>query len=112
MENWDWTNGLGYTPNRTHRANHGRWLSPDPLAGDISNPQSLNRYAYVMNNPATLNDPSGLGPFDCDQRLKSVACGNDTTMGRLAQSERNSPFCRRVGNQPRQSMLKTDESFK
>jgi RHS repeat-associated protein len=61
MENWDWTNGLGYTPNRTYRANHGRWLSPDPLAGDISNPQSLNRYAYVLNNPATLTDPTGLG---------------------------------------------------
>ena len=60
MENWDWTNGLGYTPSRTYRANHGRWLSPDPLAGDISNPQSLNRYAYALNNPESLNDPLGL----------------------------------------------------
>ncbi|MBZ5544734.1 MAG: RHS repeat-associated core domain-containing protein [Acidobacteriia bacterium] len=34
-----------------------RWLSPDPLAGDIKNPQSLNRYAYAMNNPTTLIDP-------------------------------------------------------
>jgi RHS repeat-associated protein len=38
----------------------GRWLSPDPLAGDILNPQSLNRYAYARNNPTTLTDPSGL----------------------------------------------------
>jgi RHS repeat-associated protein len=37
-----------------------RWLSPDPLAGDISNPQSLNRYAYVLNNPTNLTDPLGL----------------------------------------------------
>ena len=37
-----------------------RWLSPDPLAGDISNPQSLNRYAYVLNNPTNLIDPLGL----------------------------------------------------
>ncbi len=36
------------------------WLSPDPLAGDISNPQSLNRYAYVLNNPTSLTDPLGL----------------------------------------------------
>jgi|GEM_PF-863502 RHS repeat-associated protein len=38
----------------------GRWLSPDPLAGDITNPQSLNRYAYVMNNPTSFVDPPGL----------------------------------------------------
>jgi RHS repeat-associated protein len=37
-----------------------RWLSPDPLAGDILNPQSLNRYAYVLNNPTNLIDPLGL----------------------------------------------------
>ena len=39
----------------------GRWLSPDPLAGDITNPQSLNRYAYVLNNPCNFLDPFGLG---------------------------------------------------
>jgi REP-associated tyrosine transposase len=38
----------------------GRWLSPDALGGDIMNPQSLNRYGYALNNPATLNDPTGL----------------------------------------------------
>ncbi len=34
-----------------------RWLSPDPMAGDIMNPQSLNRYAYVKNNPVNFTDP-------------------------------------------------------
>ena len=38
----------------------GRWMTPDPTGGDVSNPQSLNRYAYVLNNPASLNDPLGL----------------------------------------------------
>lgn len=38
----------------------GRWMSPDPLAGDVSNPQSLKRYAYVLNNPVSNIDPSGL----------------------------------------------------
>jgi RHS repeat-associated protein len=38
----------------------GRWLSPDPMGGDITNPQSLNRYAYVMNNPTGRTDPLGL----------------------------------------------------
>ncbi len=38
------------------------WLGPDPLAGDITNPQSLNRYAYALNNPTTFTDPLGLDP--------------------------------------------------
>jgi RHS repeat-associated protein len=43
----------------------GRWPSPDPaglLAVDPSNPQSWNRYAYVLNNPLALTDPTGMGP--------------------------------------------------
>jgi len=36
-----------------------RWLSPDPLAGDTLNPQSLNRYAYVVNSPTNFIDPLG-----------------------------------------------------
>src|SRR2546425_5263693 len=47
---------------RTYSSGQGRWLSPDPIGGDISNPQSLNRYAYVLNNPASFTDPLGL---DC-----------------------------------------------
>jgi RHS repeat-associated protein len=63
IEGWDWEIGEGVTPNRYYPNYQGRWLSPDPLAGDISNPQSLNRYAYVLNNPTTLTDPTGLS--DC-----------------------------------------------
>jgi RHS repeat-associated protein len=45
---------------RNYEQNLGRWMSPDRLGGDITNPQSLNRYAYVANNPTTLTDPPGL----------------------------------------------------
>ncbi len=45
---------------REHNPSLGRWLTPDPLAGDLTNPQSLNRYAYALNNPTTLIDPFGL----------------------------------------------------
>jgi len=43
----------------------GRWISPDPSganAVDPTNPQSWNRYAYVLNNPLSNVDPLGL---DC-----------------------------------------------
>jgi RHS repeat-associated protein len=57
---------------------HGRWLTPDPLAGDVTNPQSLNRYAYVLNNPTSLNDPLGLESGDCsdpDYAMTHAECG-------------------------------------
>ena len=58
-----------YTLNRYYPPNLGRWLTPDPLAGDISNPQSLNRYAYVTNNPTNFIDPLGLD--GCPQMIES-----------------------------------------
>jgi RHS repeat-associated protein len=50
-------------PFREYHPTQGRWLSPDPAglaAADLTNPQSLNRYAYVLSNPASLVDPTGL----------------------------------------------------
>ena len=47
-------------------AQYGRWISPDPSgrsAVNISNPQSWNRYAYVLNDPMNAIDPLGLD--DC-----------------------------------------------
>jgi RHS repeat-associated protein len=41
----------------------GRWISPDPAglsAADPTNPQTWNRYAYVLNNPLRYIDPLGL----------------------------------------------------
>jgi RHS repeat-associated protein len=37
----------------------GRWLSPDTIVPDPTNPQSLNRYSYVNNRPLNFTDPSG-----------------------------------------------------
>jgi RHS repeat-associated protein len=39
----------------------GRFASVDPLSGSVGNPQSLNRYSYVLNNPIGLVDPFGMG---------------------------------------------------
>ena len=37
----------------------GRFISADPLFQDLSDPQTLNRYSYVRNNPIIYTDPSG-----------------------------------------------------
>lgn len=37
----------------------GRFISPDPYIQFPDNLQSLNRYAYALNNPLSFTDPSG-----------------------------------------------------
>ncbi|MBK9266189.1 MAG: hypothetical protein IPM54_41175 [Polyangiaceae bacterium] len=37
----------------------GRFMTTDPVIADIWNGQSLNRYAYVLNNPLAFVDPTG-----------------------------------------------------
>jgi RHS repeat-associated protein len=46
----------------------GRWMSPDPYNGSYhpGNPQSFNRYSYVMNRPLSRVDPTGMDEMACD----------------------------------------------
>jgi len=37
----------------------GRFVSADTIVPEPGNPQSLNRYAYALNNPVKYTDPSG-----------------------------------------------------
>jgi hypothetical protein len=37
----------------------GRFIQPDTIVPQPGNPQALNRYAYVLNNPLKYTDPSG-----------------------------------------------------
>jgi RHS repeat-associated protein len=45
---------------RYHVVRFGRFNAPDPLAGSLAVPQSLNRYAYVLNDVVNSVDPLGL----------------------------------------------------
>jgi len=49
----------------------GRFMSPDPVAGNRANPQSLNRYTYALNNPLKYIDPTGMivewADSDCEE---------------------------------------------
>jgi hypothetical protein len=44
---------------RWYNPQTGRWISADTIVPDFANPQSLNRYAYVYNNPLRYTDPTG-----------------------------------------------------
>jgi RHS repeat-associated protein len=47
-------------PFRKYHPTQGRWISPDPERGSPSNPQLLNKYAYVGNEPTRMTEPLGL----------------------------------------------------
>ncbi len=79
----DFESGLDYFGARYYGSSLGRFTSADEFKGgivdtftgqdietnsalpyaDITNPQTLNKYAYVMNNPLRYADPTGHCPF-------------------------------------------------
>jgi RHS repeat-associated protein len=58
----DGESGLDYAHSRYYANVQGRFTGPDRLMGSASlaEPQSWNRYTYVLNNPLNLTDPLGL----------------------------------------------------
>jgi len=64
-----------YARARFYRWLLGRFLSLDPLSGSTSDPQSLDRYTYVENNPVTLADPSGM--MECNGPCESSPGGSN-----------------------------------
>jgi RHS repeat-associated protein len=60
----------------------GRFTSPDPIFMELhrlADPQSLNLYSYVRNNPLNLTDPTGmLVDIDCS-RVNSGQCKQTVT---------------------------------
>ena len=62
----DSTTGLDYANNRYYSNAYGRFMTPDLYQGtsggpgDSNNPQSWNRYAYVLGDPVNWFDPQGL----------------------------------------------------
>jgi RHS repeat-associated protein len=51
--------GLYYYGGRYYDPEISRFVSADPFVQAPGNPQSLNRYSYVWNNPQRYTDPSG-----------------------------------------------------
>src|SRR5271169_1704545 len=71
----DSESGLDNFGARYDSSSMGRFMSPDPLGGHREDPQTLNKYSYVRNNPLNLTDPTGL-----DFWLQGgKACGDTVT---------------------------------
>ena len=51
--------GLYYYGARYYDSSMGRFVSADTVVPSASNPQTLNRYSYCLNNPLKYIDPSG-----------------------------------------------------
>ncbi|MFE1630924.1 RHS repeat-associated core domain-containing protein [Brevibacillus reuszeri] len=58
-EPYDEKTGFYYLRARYYDPKVGRFISEDTYKGAVDNPLSLNRYAYVSNNPLRFVDPSG-----------------------------------------------------
>ncbi|HMZ20570.1 MAG TPA: RHS repeat-associated core domain-containing protein, partial [Blastocatellia bacterium] len=59
----DSATGLDYAQARMYNSARGRFMTPDPIglkAANTKQPESLNRYAYVQNDPVNYVDSSGL----------------------------------------------------
>ena len=67
----DYESGLDFAQARYYNSQHGRFTSVDPLtsSANVKNPQTFNRYSYVLNSPYKFTDPLGLLP------VSSAACG-------------------------------------
>ncbi len=63
-ERLDASTSLHYYGARYYDPVVGVFVQPDTIVAQPGNPQSLNRYAYVNNNPLRYVDPSGQDPLD------------------------------------------------
>src|SRR5215471_262534 len=67
---------LYHTLFRYYNPRLGLWMTPDPAgmgAARMGDPQSQNRYAYVVNNPCNLVDGLGLTSYSCTLTYSSDA---------------------------------------
>jgi RHS repeat-associated protein len=59
--------GHHYFLGRYYDSSLGVFLSRDPKTGSITQPQTMNRYTYALNNPITIVDPNG---YECVNILR------------------------------------------
>jgi RHS repeat-associated protein len=76
-EQYDSITGEYYLRARYYDPAMGRFMNEDTYKGQIDNPQSMNLYAYCINNPVIYIDPSGHYVAEQDNS-KKCSSGNST----------------------------------
>ena len=62
----DYESGLDFAQARYYNSKLGRFTSVDPLtaSANVKDPQTFNRYSYVLNSPYKFTDPLGLIAYE------------------------------------------------
>jgi RHS repeat-associated protein len=66
--------GLDYAVNRYYASQQGRFYQADPLgmgAASLADPQNMNLYSYVRNDPVNFRDPRGLDGEEITIRIET-----------------------------------------
>ena len=99
----DAESGLDYFGARYYASSMGRWMSPDWAANPeavpyskLDNPQSLNLYQYVLNNPLSQKDDDGHEIIYADG-LKNSQLVRDSVTAILANPNTSSYLSGYVG---------------
>ena len=74
--------GIYHYQARFYSPKLGRFLSADTIVPNYTNPQGLNRFSYVINNPLLYVDPTGHAYCDYIDNNNAEDCG-----GGLANSQ-------------------------
>jgi RHS repeat-associated protein len=90
----DAESGLDMFGARYYASTMGRFMTPDWAAKPVSvpyahfgNPQSLNLYSYVQNNPTTTGDPDGHCPGPGDECSKVKVEAKVTEQPKIIQNQ-------------------------
>jgi len=80
----DAESSLHYFEARFYDALAGRFVQVDPFRvekNDPASPAKLNVYAYALNRPMVMIDPTGLDPFGLSDKISKVSTWVSTTVG-------------------------------